>query len=253
MPERSSREAWVVIPAKDEVRRLRAAIDALGAAAAHAPGPVHLVIVDDGSTDGTTELAAERAAVWRWGDAVVLPGPAAGVGWARRVGLDHALAAAGRRPEDDALIATTDADSRVPAHWFQGLLSAVDTGYDVIAGDVHLDRSADPALVAARAERLAARLVAVRRRDPSASHPHFAGANLAWVSSALRRLTPLPTPPSLEDDALHRACLAEGLRISHDAAFPVSTSPRTDGRAALGLSAALRADAVRLGIEPAPA
>lgn len=253
VPDAAGREAWVVIPAKDEVLRAGMAIDALDAASAEAGGTVHLVFVDDGSTDGTGRLLAERMNAWRWGDGVVLPGPAAGVGWARRTGLDHALAAAAGRDRADLLIATTDADSCVPPHWLVALHALLDGGHEVIAGDVVLEGTADPSLTAARAARLAHRLESVRRHDAAAEHPHFAGANLAWTAEALRSLTPLPTPPALEDDALHRACVAKGLRITRDATFPVTTSARTDGRASLGLSAALRADAARLGLEPTAA
>lgn len=249
----TQRAAWIAMPAKDEASTIGVAIDALSVAAAQVQGPVHLVVVDDGSTDETAEIAAARLDGWLWGASTLLPGPAAGVGWARRVGLDHALTAANARGAGDALIATTDADSRVPPHWLQALHARLDEGHVVLAGDIVLDRGAPAELVAARDARLAWRLAQVRQRDPDAQHPHFAGANLAWAASALTQLTPLPTPPALEDDALRRACERVGLPVLRDATFPVTTSARTEGRAELGLAAALQADAERLGLELAGA
>ena len=205
-------------------------------------------MVDDGSTDATAAIAQAKVEAWPHGTARLLPGPASGAGWARRIGLDHALAAAGASNHSGALIATTDADSRVPAHWLTAIGALADQGHQVIAGDVCLDRDADPQLVEARGRRLVERLVEVQRRHPQAEHPHFAGANLAWSADALASLTPLPTPVALEDDALRARCDARGLDIVRDASFPVVTSSRTVGRAKLGLAAALADDARRLGL-----
>ncbi|MDQ8043586.1 MAG: glycosyltransferase [Patulibacter sp.] len=245
------RDAWVVMPARDEVDRLGDAVDAVDVAAQHAAaGRTHLVLVDDGSTDGTSEVARAAARAWRHGTAVVLAGPGAGSGWARRTGLDHALLMVRRAADGEGLIATTDADSRVPPHWLSRLHALVDAGHEVIAGDIALEPGTHPQLVAARAARLAGRLADVLRTDPRADHPHFAGANLGFTARALASLEPLPTPSSLEDDALRARCEALTLPILRDASFAVTTSPRLDGRAAVGLASALAADAGRLGLLP---
>lgn len=243
-----ARPTWVVVPARDEEDHLGAALAALDTAARLAPAAVHLVVVDDGSTDGTPEIAAERAATWIHGDAHLLPGPAAGSGWARRIGLDHALAAANVSDAASALIATTDADSLVPPQWLATLHQLVDDGHEVIAGDVALGDDANALLAYERELRLARRLESVRMLEPGAPHPHFAGANLAFTAAALQQLTPLPTPQALEDDALLVRCREVGLPVLRTAAAPVTTSPRIDGRATLGLAASLAADARRLGL-----
>ncbi len=245
---RHARPSWVVIPARDEEERIGAALSALDSAARLAPGPVHLVVVDDGSTDATPLLAAERAGSWPHGEAHVLPGPSAGVGWARRVGFEHALASASVHHETGALIATTDADSIVPPNWLTEIHLLVDAGHPVIAGDVRLGKGADPLLASERELRLERRLAAVRRAEPAAVHPHFAGANLAFTAEALSQLTPLPTPEALEDDALMARCMEVGLPVLRAHNVTVTTSPRTDGRATQGLAATLAADARRLGL-----
>lgn len=241
---------WVVVPARNEEERIGDALDAIGRAAERIAGHVHLVAVDDGSSDGTAAIIGGQAAQWGFGEARSLAGPSAGSGWARRVGLDHALTAATVAGRPDAVIASTDADSRVPSHWLEAIHRLTERGHAVVAGDVRLEASADPRLVRARGGRLAARLRDVRRDDPDAAHPHFAGANLAFTAAALTQLTPLPTPRALEDDALHKRCRALGLDVVRDASFPVVTSARTQGRAELGLAAALRCDALRLGLDP---
>jgi len=68
----------LVLPARNEAPRIEAVIR-------RAPADVHVVVVDDGSTDGTGDVA--RAC-----GATVVPGPALGLGAAVREGLRKAVA-----------------------------------------------------------------------------------------------------------------------------------------------------------------
>ncbi|MDQ8046320.1 MAG: glycosyltransferase [Solirubrobacteraceae bacterium] len=246
----TDRQAWVVIPARNEAEHIAAAIQALTAAAAGVTASTHLVIVDDGSTDDTAAIVRNALGDWTHGTAIMLSGPSAGAGWARRTGLDHALTQAESAGDPSAIIATTDADSQVPEHWLTQLHALAGAGHEVIAGDITLSAEAHPGLVAARAERLATRLAAIREYDPQAQHPHFAGGNLAFTARTLTLPQPLPTPRALEDDALHARCDQLGLEILRDASFPVTTSPRLTGRAETGLATALARDARDLGVIP---
>ncbi len=236
-----SRPSWVVVPALDEADRIEACLAALRVAGGAVQGDVHVVVVDDGSSDATARLA--EALLRSWSDRhTVIAGRAAGVGWARRVGFEHALAAAGCA---DALIATTDADSRVAPDWLAVLHTRLDAGHRVIAGDVHLERGVDRRVALARAERLLARHAALPADEAAAPHPHFAGSNLAFRADTLQALGPLPTPVALEDQALWERCRALGIPVLRDAAVIVRTSARTAGRAPGGLADALKRDAQR--------
>jgi glycosyltransferase involved in cell wall biosynthesis len=252
----TGRESWIVVPASDEQDHIVEGLRAIEQAAAAAPGPVHVVVVDDGSTDQTAALATRTLARWP-GRHTVLAGPAEGVGWARRVGIEHALTAiAGGAPgtaqdlAGTALVATTDADSRVDPAWLATMHRRLDEGHVVIAGDVHLHPATDERLVAARATRLAARLAALPTDERPAPHPHFAGSSLGFRSDVLASLGALPTPVALEDEAILLRCRERGVPVLRDHACVVVTSARLDGRAPAGLAAALTEDLRVLGPVP---
>jgi glycosyltransferase involved in cell wall biosynthesis len=227
------------VPAQDESARITDCLVALRVAAGAAPGDVHVIVVDDGSVDDTAAVARHVLDGWP-GEHAVIEGRAAGVGWARRLGIEHAVAAASAHW--DALIATTDADSVVAPGWLAALHGRLDQGHGVVAGDVHLDPTTDPRLVAARAARLRARLSALPWAEAADPHPHFAGSSLGFTLDALRQLGPLPTPASLEDDAILRRCRMLGIPFVRDADAAVITSSRLRGRASDGLADALARD-----------
>lgn len=259
----SGRPSWVVIPALDEAATISGCLRALRVAAAHAPGPVHVIVVDDGSTDATAALARAALSDWPDGHHEVLAGPCSGVGPARRLGLDHALAAASAAellvdggalqagepdgPPPEALIATTDADSWVSEGWLSTMHRRLDEGHVVIAGDVHLETAADERLSASRAARLARRLASLPTDEAGARHPHFAASSLGFASHLLSALQPLPAPASLEDEAILARCRALGVPVLRDHELWVTTSARTTGRATAGLAQALAADLLAMG------
>ncbi|MDQ6909579.1 MAG: glycosyltransferase [Actinomycetota bacterium] len=112
----------VIIPAYGEAERIGGTIAALRAALASIDGDggVEIIVVDDGSTDGTSEAARAGGA-----DAIVALHPNRGKGAAVRAGM---LAAQGRT------VAFTDADLSYAPDQILRLLAEVEAGWDVVVG-----------------------------------------------------------------------------------------------------------------------
>jgi len=109
----------VVIPAFNEARRLPATLDRIGAYLA-AQGAAHeILVVDDGSSDGTADVARGEAV------RVLRHEPNRGKGYAVRRGM---LAAAGARR------LMTDADLSTPIEELSKLEVEIDQGFDVAVG-----------------------------------------------------------------------------------------------------------------------
>ncbi|HYI61770.1 MAG TPA: glycosyltransferase, partial [Acidimicrobiales bacterium] len=115
--------ATVVIPALDEATALGSTVPAVRAALAdvQADGGLEIVVVDDGSTDGTADAARAAGA-----DQVVVLPLNRGKGAAVRAGV---TVARGRT------IAFTDADLAYSPDQLATVIAAVESGWDVAVGN----------------------------------------------------------------------------------------------------------------------
>ncbi len=112
----------VVVPAYNEQVRIAATVAALrGALAEIGTADVEIVVVDDGSTDATADVAEEAGA-----DRVVRLAPNRGKGAALRSGM---AVARGRT------IAYTDADLSYPPEQLLAFLAEVERGSQFVAGN----------------------------------------------------------------------------------------------------------------------
>lgn len=113
----------VVVPAYEEADRIGGTVRALrdGLAAVADDGGLEIVVVDDGSSDGTAEAALAAGA-----SQVVVQPRNRGKGAAVRLGM---LAARGRT------VAFTDADLAYGPDQVRRVLDAVEDGWDVAIGD----------------------------------------------------------------------------------------------------------------------
>jgi dolichol-phosphate mannosyltransferase len=123
-----SGEPWLILPTYNEAENVEAIVAAAGAVLANAaPDGYRVLIVDDGSPDGTGALADRLAAEHDWVE-VLHRAEKNGIGPAYLAGFRHALA------RDAAYLIEMDSDfSHDPAD-IRRLLEAVQGGADLALG-----------------------------------------------------------------------------------------------------------------------
>jgi glycosyltransferase involved in cell wall biosynthesis len=213
----------VVVPAHDEQELLPSCLAALLRAARALRGtPAHLVVVADACRDETARVAR------RGGAAVVTIG-ARSVGAARAAGVREVLRHAGPLDPAEVWLATTDADTLVPAGWLREQVRCGNQGWDAVAGTI---RVADWSGYGPGTRSL------FRRRYGAGTgpHGHVHGANLGFRAAAYLRAGGFPPVPTGEDRALVAALTAGGSRVRRAGAPAVVTSARRAARAPDGFS-----------------
>jgi hypothetical protein len=235
----------VCVPARNEARRLPVLLEAL--AAQDVPFPVNVALCINNSTDGSAEAA--QAAAAKSGGRLRLklacwefPPHLAHAGSARRAAMDLG---ADWLDDEDALLVSTDADCRPPAHWLSANL-ANRGAMRIVGGRIELDDS--------EAERWP-QLFAMRRRfddywqkvraiedevdpvrwDLPPRHGDHTGASLALTVGLYRAAGGVPLIASGEDRALVGAAVAAGGQLVHPQTVWTRTSARPTGRAAGGM------------------
>lgn len=205
----------VLVPAHDEEALIGGCMASVARAAdaVMAGGePVCVVVALDRCSDRTGEIARAHGA-----ETVVLHD--GNVGLARAAAAAHAIARGAR------WLATTDADSAVPADWLTAQLALdADAFCGVVAVD---DWSGYPPWMARAFEGVEA------VRD---GHPHVHGANLGVAVDAYLRCGGFAPLGCSEDVALVDALVASGARIARRAHPRVLTSARRVARARGGFS-----------------
>lgn len=205
----------VIVPASNEEDLLVGAIDAIAAASTEVDLEVELIVVANGCTDRTAEIAADHGAH-------VLVDSAPNVGSARALGAAWAL----RHGPDGLWLASTDADSRVPLNWLTAQARCAAFGFDLFLGTVCLPD-----------EDVAQHHRWVDRYHAGRAHVH--GANLGVRATVYRDIGGFRPWPAHEDADLVSRLRQAGAMTMWVNDVPVTTSARSDPRAPAGVGADL--------------
>jgi glycosyltransferase involved in cell wall biosynthesis len=212
----------IVVPARNEQDLLPAALRALDRSAQpvrRRDVVVDLLVVADSCTDATATVARSAAVE-------VLDVSVGAVGPARAAGFQFLLRRHQGVPRDRFWLASTDADSRVPANWLVGQLALAASGADLVVGTVAVDDwSSHPPHVEARWR---------ADYDPRDGHRHVHGANVGARADAYVEVGGFAALDRGEDVALV-AALAHR-RVLRTGAIPVLTSARPRSRAGGGFA-----------------
>jgi glycosyltransferase involved in cell wall biosynthesis len=217
------RSVGVIVPAHNEQDLLPSCLASLRRAMRAVRGtPVHLVVVADDCGDRTASVACHAGAA-------VVTVSARSVGAARAAGVREILRRTRHLDPADVWLATTDADTLVPARWLRQQARYASQGWDAVAGTV---RVADwsgyrPATRSLFRERYG------RGTGP---HSHVHGANLGFRAAAYLGAGGFPDMPTAEDRALVAALTAAGSPVLRTRALTVVTSARREARAPHGFS-----------------
>jgi len=189
---------------------------------------VHLVVVADACRDRTVQVA-------RRGGASVVSIDARSAGAARAAGAREVLRRTGQLDPATVWLATTDADTLVPARWLRQQVRHASQGWDAIVGTIQVaDWSGYPpgtrSLFRERYEGVEG------VEGGTGQHGHVHGANLGFRASAYLQAGGFPELPTAEDHALVAALTAGGSRVLRTRALPVTTSARRESRAPHGFS-----------------
>jgi len=223
----------VGIPAKDEATSIVACVESIATAARRVAVPVHVVVLDDVSSDATADLARASLATAPAnvvGQVVTLGCGTAGA--ARAVAFDRGIAAAGR--PDTTWLASTDADTVVGSEWLAHHLRWAWAGLDGVAGLVEVAWRREQALLASRFQ------TSMRELGTQEGHAHVYGANLGLRARRWIEVGGCDERADGEDHDLWRRLRAAGARLHGATDLPVVTSSRLIGRAPAGFSGYLR-------------
>ncbi|MFF0710639.1 glycosyltransferase [Gordonia sputi] len=213
----------VVVPAHNEEDLVADCVTSVLVAARNTPHEVAVTVVLDDCTDAT----ARRIPL----GVQVISCSFGSVGAARREGF--ARHGTGRAVDDAATwFASTDADSRVPPHWFQQQLHFADHGADCYLGTVTPDGWTGWTRDVERRY-----TESYRNRE---GHSHIHGANLGMRAATYHAVGGFAPIPHGEDVELVHRVRAFGARVVASHHAPVITSTRAQGRAEHGFAAHLR-------------
>ncbi|RZU49083.1 glycosyltransferase involved in cell wall biosynthesis [Krasilnikovia cinnamomea] len=214
---------WVVVPAYNEAGRIGQTLDAL---AAQTDTDFTLLVVDNGSTDGTADIARGFAARAPFGVHVLVE-PEKGVGCAVDTGFRHAIA------HGATLLARTDADCLPRPGWLAAARAGLVGGAGLMCGRVTARRDEHGPVGRAAFGALVAIAGAFGRLRPAhrgagylAPYRMHAGNNMAITPELYEACGGMPRRPSPTDRTFLNRVRRTTAAIRHDRRMVVENSTR---------------------------
>jgi hypothetical protein len=217
-----------VVPIHNEEEHLVGSLRALVVAIGHLPRCIdhQVALVLDRCIDRSTQIARD----WARDRNVLLIHRALGnVGAARRLGCDRLLATWPHLHPNRVWLATTDADSTVPARWLEAQVAAHESGVSLWLGRVEV-RDWRP-----HAAETAACWSETYDQEEAPVH----GASMGINAQLYLDVGGFPPLTAGEDRFLYPEVLAKGVRPEYDSIHRVITSARRIARAPSGFAHAL--------------
>jgi glycosyltransferase involved in cell wall biosynthesis len=233
-PMPSAQLLAVVVPAHNEELTIAPCLESIYDSLDHPEVrgiPALVVTVLDDCSDTTGDRVITR----RRPPTAVIEIRARNVGIARSIGFRAALDAGAGLPAETVWLATTDADSVVPADWMARQLAWRSRGAQAVAGTVRVSNWCEqPSPVMQAYDSHMATLGLAH------GHPHVHGANLSMSADAYLAVGGMPPLAHSEDHALWTRLKRAGARTVSVGNLAVETSARREGRADQGFSDLLR-------------
>lgn len=262
----------VIVPARNEADGIAAALRALceqvdDAGLPLSPQLYEILVLANNCTDDTARAARETGRSFPEHQVhvceVTFPQEHANIGHARRWLMDCAAERLGGLMHPRRIIASTDADTVVAPDWLAMIAAEIASGAEAVGGRILMGYPGDGTDRALRRYHLndvtfqhlimeLASCLDPETHDPWPRHHQHFGANLATTVGAYMRVGGLPHVTTLEDMAYFESLRRADARVRHSPRVRVRTSPRRDGRVAMGLSTQLGewADAIDRGVIP---
>ncbi|AGZ44583.1 glycosyltransferase family 2 protein [Actinoplanes friuliensis] len=212
---------WVIVPAYDEAGRIGQTLEAL---AAQTDTAFELLVVDNGSTDGTAEIARAFTAPF---PVHVLTEPEKGVGCAVDTGFRHAIAAGA------TMLARTDADCLPRPGWLAAARAGLSDGAGLMCGRITARRDEHGPVGRAFFRLLVGLAATFGRLRPAHREQGFlapyrmhAGNNMAITAELYQACGGMPRRPSPTDRTFLNRVRRSTSAIRHSRTMVVENSTR---------------------------
>ncbi|AMR32526.1 hypothetical protein A0256_14380 [Mucilaginibacter sp. PAMC 26640] len=249
-------ETCVIVPVKDEAGHLQANLLSLLQQIDEQDNRLtfesyEVLVLVNNSTDSSLAIAEEfqkaNPSFCLHVASIELPPELAHIGTVRKLLMDQACRRFELLGNHSGIIASIDGDTTADAQWIHHIRQEIASGNDAVGGRIFTSDhagSAERAFLQDTEYRLllteVEHILCPELNDPLPRHFQFFGANMAVTAEYYKKSGGIPLVDVLEDMAFHKALIRCDARIRRSLNVKVTTSPRFDGRVAIGFSEQLK-------------